>query len=176
MLVGTLALFFPQDLLTVDSGPVSGDVLVVLGGGNTERPLRAAELYKAGVAPKILCSGLGDCESNRALLRRAGVPAAAILREDQSHNTSENARFSIPILRRLGAKRVIIVTSWYHSRRAWHCFRHYAPDLIVYSRPSYAGCPASAWQPQPVRGHVRSEYLKLLGYLVRYGVSPISFF
>ena len=173
-LAGVACLFFPQELLTVDSGPVTGDVLVVLGGGNTERPLRAAELYKAGVAPKILCSGLGDCDSNRALLRRAGVPASAILREERSHNTSENARFSLPILRSLGARRVIIVTSWYHSRRAWRCFRHYAPDLIFYSRPAYAGCPTSWWQPQPIRGHVKSEYLKLLGYWVRYGVSPVG--
>ena len=139
----------------------------------TLRPVRAAELYKAGAAPWILCSGLGDCDANVQRLERAGVPAAAILREELSRNTSENARFSLPILRRLGAKRVIIVTSWYHSRRARQVFRHYGPDLSIYSRPAYAGCPASRWAPQAISGHVKSEYLKLMGYWARYGVFPI---
>jgi uncharacterized SAM-binding protein YcdF (DUF218 family) len=172
-LLGLASLFFPRTLLTVDSGPVRGDVLVVLGGGRTERALRAAELYKQGVAPRILCSGLGDCRSNQALLEKSGVPAAAIVREELSRNTSENVRFSLPLLRQLKARRVIIVTTWYHSRRAWRCFEHYAPDLTFYSRPAYAGYPASPWQPQAIRGHVKLEYLKLLGYWVRYGVCPI---
>jgi hypothetical protein len=43
------------------------------------------------------------------------------------------------LLRQMGAKRVIIVTSWYHSRRALACFEHYAPDIKFYSRPSYFG-------------------------------------
>jgi uncharacterized SAM-binding protein YcdF (DUF218 family) len=173
-LVGGAALFFPQDLLTVESGPVKADVLVVLGGSNNaDRVRRAAELYLAGAAPRVLCSGLGNCEANQAQLEKAGVPASAIRLENQSRNTLENAQFSVPILRRLGAKHVIIVTSWYHSRRARGCFEHYAPDLGFYSRPAYGGAPIPPWRPQAIRGHVRGEYLKLLGYWVRYGVSPI---
>jgi uncharacterized SAM-binding protein YcdF (DUF218 family) len=173
-LAGGAALFFPQHLLLVESGPVTADVLVVLGGGqNSERARYAVELYRAGAAPRILCSGLGDCEANVSLLKRAGVPAAAILRENQSRNTRENAQLAIPLLRRLGARRVIIVTTWYHSRRAWLCFRHYAPDLVFYSRPACAGCPGSAWRPQPIRGHVKTEYLKLLEHLFCHGISPV---
>jgi len=178
MLLGVLAggalWFFPQRVLTVDSGAVTGDVLVVLGGGlNADRARHAAELYHAGVAPWILCTGRGDCESNAACLRRHGVPASAILSEDRSANTSENARFSLPILRQLGAKRVIIVTSWYHSRRAWHVFRHYAPDLVVYSCPSYEEYSGSPAQSHEIRHRALLEYLKLPGYLLHYGVSPI---
>lgn len=172
LLAGAASLFFPGLLLTVDTGPANADVIVLLGGGS-DRPVRAAELYKAGAAPRILCSGLGDCDSNRAALIKAGVPAGAISQENRSRNTSENARFSLPILRQMGARRIIIVTSWYHSRRAWRCFRHYAADLTIYSRPSYASRPKSPWQPQLIQGRVKSEYLKLLGYFVRYGVSPI---
>ena len=68
---------------------------------------------------------------------------------------------------------MIIVTSWYHSRRAWLCFRHYAPDLIFYSRPTHAGQPASAWRPQSIRGRPGAEYLKLLEHLFYYGISPV---
>ena len=135
-----VALFYPQHLLTIDSGPMKADVLVVLGGGeNSERARYAVDLYRAGAAPQIICSGFGDAEANRNLLERAGVPAAAIHLENESHNTRENAQFTLPLLHRLGAKRVIIVTTWYHSRRALLSFRHYGPDLTFYSRPAYAG-------------------------------------
>lgn len=173
LLIGASVLWlFPQQVLTVDSGPGKADVIVVLGGGLTERPKRAAELFEAGEAPLVLCSGLGDCESNRRLLEQGGVPRTAIQLECESKNTSENARFTIKLLRESGTKRVIIVTSWYHSRRALNCFEHYAPDLTFYSRPSYFANARAEWKPQGIEGYIRLEYLKNLGYWVRYGVSP----
>lgn len=174
-LAGGAALFFPQHLLLVESGPVTADVLVVLGGGqNSERARYAVELYRAGAAPRILCSGLGDCEANVSLLKRAGVPAAAILRENQSRNTRENAQLAIPLLRRLGARRVIIVTTWYHSRRALACFEHYGPDLKFFSRPSYFGWTGPDWHSHGIKTYIRAEYFKTLGYWILYGVCPIN--
>src|SRR5665213_240231 len=162
---------FPQQVLTVDSGPVKADVIVVLGG-TPDRPVRAAELFKAGEASKIIVSGFGDCESNEKLLEQDGVTNAAIILEDKSHTTRENAEFSIALLRRMNAHRVIIVTSWYHSRRGLECFEHYAPDIQFYSRPSYYAYPKTEWRPKGISVYVKSEYLKLLGYWVCYGVWP----
>lgn len=173
VLAGALLWFFPQQILTVESGPVKADAIVVLGGGMTERPNRAAELFQAGEAPMIICSGLGDCESNRQALEAHGVPHAVIHLEPDSRNTSENAQFTIKLLRQLGLKRVIIVTSWYHSRRALNTFEHYAPDLSFYSRPSYFATARADWKPKGIEGYIRMEYLKNLGYWVRYGVSPL---
>lgn len=173
ILLGLAAFFFPQQVLTVDSGPVTADVIVVLGGGLRERPERAAELFKQGEAPKILLSGAGDCASNEKLLEQAVVPSAAILLEPKSRTTRENAEFSIPLLRQMGAHRVIIVTSWYHSRRGLMCFEHYAPDIQFYSRPSYFAYPKTDWHPKGISGYVKSEYVKLLGYWVCYGVCPL---
>src|ERR1039458_5621565 len=97
LLVAGLAVWLlPQHVLTVDSGPVKADVLVVLGG-TPDRPLRAAELFKEGEAPKILVSGYGDCESNEKLLERNGVTNTVIILEDKSRTTRENAEFSIQI-------------------------------------------------------------------------------
>jgi uncharacterized SAM-binding protein YcdF (DUF218 family) len=190
------AWFFPQKVLTVDSGPVKADALVVLGG-ISDRAERAAELFKQGESPKIIVSGKGDCVSNEKLLEKDGVTNAAIILECKSRTTRENAEFSIPLLRQIGAHRVIIVTSWYHSRRALACFEHYAPDIKFYSRPSYFGyvgkqqdrgsaphptlSPVEAERVRAAQraerkaqnGYVKSEYLKLLGYWVCYGVCPL---
>ena len=166
------ALLFPQKLLTLDNGPVKADVLVVLGGGMNERPERAAELFKEGVAPKVLVSGRGDCEANAQCLVKNGVPEGAIISEDNSASTLENAKFSVPILRQLGARRVIIVTSWYHSRRALACFRHFAPEIIFYSRPTYFGYQRRDWGKHDIGGEMKFEYLKLLGYWAYYGIAP----
>jgi|GEM_PF-261814 len=195
--LAAFAWFFPQQVLTVDSGEVKADVMVVLGGGLRERPERAAELFKQRAAPKILVAGFGDCKANGQLLEKSGVPETAIVLESKSRTTRENAEFSIPLLRSLGAHRVIIVTSWYHSRRALACFEHYAPDIKFYSRPSYFGYPGRnqpgesephptlspveaervcvAWKAEwkMVRGYANSEYVKLLGYWVCYGVCPL---
>jgi uncharacterized SAM-binding protein YcdF (DUF218 family) len=173
VLLGLAALFCPQKILTVDSGPVKADVLVVLGGGIHERPERAAELFKQGIAPRVICSGLGDCNANRQLLIRAGVPAAAILTEGKSRNTHENAEYTIALLRAQHLKSAIIVTSWYHSRRAWRCFQHAAPEIKFYSRPAYLGFARKDWNILGMRHYIKSEYLKLAGYWVRYGVCPV---
>ncbi len=165
-------LIFPGPFLCMDSGPVKADAIVILGGGSHERPGRAAELFKEHAAPRIIVSGWGDCEINRRLLVAAGVPASAIELETQSRTTRENAQFTIKLLREEKLARVIIVTSWYHSRRALACFRHYAPELKFYSRPSYFATARADWPHYRIGSRVRLEYAKLLGYWIRYGVCP----
>jgi uncharacterized SAM-binding protein YcdF (DUF218 family) len=164
---------FPQQILTLDSGDVKADVIVVLGGGSEERPQRAAELFKAGEAPLIVCAGFGDADANEACLTNAGVPASAILLESKSRTTQENAQFTISMLHAHGVKSAIIVTSWFHSRRALACFEHYAPDIKFYSRPSYYAYARSEWKSKGINGYIKSEYIKLLGYWLRYGICPL---
>lgn len=168
-----VAWLFPHQVLTVDSGPVKADVLVVLGGGSFERPRRSAELFKAGEAPRMILSGKGDSESEKRLLVAAGVPESAIEVEGKSSSTKENAKFTVAMLHAQGAKQAIIVTSWYHSRRALHAFRHYAPDIQFFSRPSYFGYPRTQWSRDGIGGYIRAEYVKLTGYWVCYGVCPL---
>lgn len=175
-LLATLALaawLMPQQVLCVENGPTQADIIVVLGGGSNERPLRAAELFEHNAAPRILLTGAGDNDGNRRLLLRHGVPPNAIQQEPNSKTTRENALFTIPLLRQLDAHRVILVTSWYHSRRALNCFRHYAPDLQFYSHPAYYAYRRSEWTPQGIRNRIRAEYIKTLGYWLYYGVCPL---
>ena len=167
-----VAIAFPQKILCVDSGPAQADVMVVLGGGAAERPERAAELFTNHIAPRIIVSGRGDCTINRHLLIEDGVPAKAIGLESQSRNTRQNAEFTVKLLREQQVTHVILVTSWYHSRRALATFRHYAPEIEFYSRPSYAGYARANWPGRRYIGHIYSEYPKLLGYWLGYGVWP----
>lgn len=167
------AICYPQELLSADSGPAKADTIVVLGGGWKERSKRAAELFQEQAAPQVLVTGWGDCEKSRKLLVEAGVPAQTIQMECESHTTRENAQFTVKLLREQKARRVIIVTTWYHSRRALACFRHYGPDMEFYSRPSYYAYLRAEWSQKGISRYVHAEYVKLLGYWIRYGVCPI---
>ncbi len=63
------------------------------------------------------------------------MPREAIQIECAAQNTWENAEFSAPILTAMGARRAILVTSWYHTRRALACFRLVLPQLEWMSAP-----------------------------------------
>lgn len=169
--LGAAAFLFPRQVLTLDSGETKADVLVVLGGGDG-RAERAAELFKQGEAPAVLVTGYGDCKSNVQVLEREGVPASVITQEPKALSTLENATLSIPLLRSMGAHRVILVTSWYHSRRAVACFEHFAPDMKFYSRPSYVEDQTWRLNRAGYSKHVNIEYAKIIVYLFRHGVWP----
>src|ERR1700677_3256743 len=171
-LLAIAAVAFSRELLTVDSGEAKADVIVLLGGGASDRPERAPELFKEGVAPKVLVSGVGYTIQNVERLEKNGVPAVDIREENNSTSTLENAKYSIPMLRQMGVHRVILVTSWYHSRRAMACFEHFAPDLIFYSRPSYVSYASDETNVTRVFRRVLPEFMKLPGYWLCYGVRP----
>ena len=171
VLLAATAFFFPQHFLTVESGSVKADVIIILGGGAHERPERAAELFQQHAAPRIIVSGAGDDQISRQFLIQVGVPASAIELESRSRTTKENAQFTAKLLRAQKVKSAIIVTSWYHSRRALACFRHFGPQIKFFSRPSYYEFARKDWSRIMVK-RICLEYLKLPGYWIRYGVCP----
>jgi uncharacterized SAM-binding protein YcdF (DUF218 family) len=173
VLLAAAAFFFPQQFLCVDSGKASADAIVVLGGGSHERPLRAAELFKQRAAPRVIVSGAGDDETSRQILISNGVPSGAIQIESKSQTTRENAQFTVRLLRAEKIHSAIIVTSWYHSRRALACFEHYAPEMKFYSRPSYFDFARKDWTRNLAK-RIYLEYAKLPDYWIRYGVRPFD--
>jgi uncharacterized SAM-binding protein YcdF (DUF218 family) len=173
VLLAVIAYFYPEKFLCVDSGKnVSADVIVVLGGGSHERPERAAELFKERAAPRIFITGAGDDKISRQILISNGVPAKAIEIEGKSTTTRENAEFSIKLLRTEKIRSAILVTSWYHSRRALKTFEHYAPEIKFYSRPSYFAFARDDWKKLGINKRMWLEFLKLPGYWIRYGITP----
>ena len=136
-LIGTalyVALYEPSEEVP------SGEAIIALAGnagktgvvtGETEaRIKRAVELYEAGAAPLIVVTGgTGQAdgpsvaEAMRDFALAAGVPEDAILMEDASHSTLQNALFTADLSELDKSKPVIIVTHRYHLPRANASFR-----------------------------------------------------
>ena len=156
-----------ETLLCVRSELQNADAIVVLGGEPVIRAEHAARLATNGLAPLVIVSGHGDCESNRRVIQRVGVPSKRIELECASRTTQENAQLTIALLREKKCRRVIVVTSWFHSRRAVGSFRKYAPEIEFLSAPVARTKPA-----RDERNYIMNEYLKVAGYILRYGIWP----
>lgn len=128
--------------IPVARAPVA-DAILVLGGalGGASPPVRpsfdlgsaadriwhAAALFRAGKAQWVLVAGGNqsgqsglqlEAEAIREMLLTLGVPDSAIRMEGVSRNTIENAQESRALVKAVGAKRVILVTSAMHMPRA----------------------------------------------------------
>jgi uncharacterized SAM-binding protein YcdF (DUF218 family) len=101
------------DYLCLRQKPEKADVIVGFGNFNTDIAARAAELYRQGIAPKILFTGglgrnteglLPEPEAVRfaRVAMECGVPERDILLEDKSRNTAENIHFTRDLLRQHG--------------------------------------------------------------------------
>lgn len=126
---------------------------------------QAIALYRAGEVDAIMgCGGTGahppaEAEVIAQLCRAAGVPEAAILREDRSTTTRENLTFAKALLPP-GAQ-VVVVTDPYHAPRA----RLIARQIGLRARTS---CPA--WDtigPRQRLKHLPREALAYLATLLR---------
>ena len=131
------------------------DAIVVLGGitapliaprttvdvnGGFDRLLHGIRLLKAKRAPHMLLSGgvisflvgsdVTEAERLALLALEAGVAAESLMLESESRNTHENAVFCAAILRERGMRRILLVTSASHMRRAAACFRKEELEVI----------------------------------------------
>lgn len=169
LVLAVVLVAFPVQLLCVNSRLRTSDALVVLGGEPGLRASHAATLVTNGLAPRVFVSGQGDCETMRNVLARQGVRTNIIELECASTSTRENALFTVELLRAQKCRRVILVTSWYQSRRALSSFRKYAPEIEFLSAPAM-----NTKTLRDVRANVVAEYLKTLAYALRYGIWPVA--
>jgi uncharacterized SAM-binding protein YcdF (DUF218 family) len=117
--------------------PAPADIAVVpAGDGFGNRILKAADLVRRGFTPRVLVSGPdGMYDSNEAdlaiayVVHRGNPPAWFIRFPIKAYSTREEARLIVPELRRLGVRRVLLVTSDYHTRRAGAIYRAAAPEI-----------------------------------------------
>lgn len=169
---GGAAYHYSRSCLLVDNGVVPAGVLLVLGGGSEERPQRAAELFHQGAAPMILCTGQGDGLERRLYFRQQAIARSRLAWEPLSRSTLENAQFTVAWLRPHHCQSAIIVTTWYHSRRALACFQNAGPGFHFYARPAYWGYAPVAAMRVEVEALAFKEFFKIPYYWAAYGVPP----
>ena len=138
---------FAGQMWVVDDPAVNSDVIIVLGDDNYQgdRAAHAADLYRSGLAPEVVASGrllrpdVGMAELIEHDLETHGVPAASILKFPHSAaNTREEAMALANLITSRGWRRVLVVTSNYHARRARFIIaRVFPPNVTV--RLSAAG-------------------------------------
>ncbi|MBI5446368.1 MAG: YdcF family protein [Deltaproteobacteria bacterium] len=110
-------------------------------GEGVDRVLEAARLVRTGRARRLVISGgsgdpLRPKASEADLLARFavefGVPPGAILVQQRSRTTAEDARFTAPLIREKGIGRFFLVTSAYHMPRAVGCFKKLGLEPLPY--------------------------------------------
>jgi uncharacterized SAM-binding protein YcdF (DUF218 family) len=161
------------------------DAIVVLGGSLETRPFVAAELYKRGLARRILVANarpnasekLGvvarHVEFNRAVLAKLGVPAEAVsLFGDEVANTYEEARALRQWVASTGAKHIIVPTEIFQTRRTrWIIGRELATagaDVSVHAiTPRDFDC-SNWWRHELGVISFQNEVLKYAYYRFKY--------
>ena len=124
------------ELWMVNDPAAPADVIIVLGDDNYagDRAFHAAELYRAGVAPVVVASGrmlranAGVADLMGHDLESFGIPASSIVKfSHRASNTKQEAEALSGLIASRGWKRILIVTSNYHARRAEFIFERVLP-------------------------------------------------
>ncbi len=159
------------NFIFLNDSPRKADIILLPGTSHHQITERAAELYRQGYAPYILPSGKyssslgrfasekvtepryqGEHETDfaycKSILLANDVPESAILREDKSTNTMENAAFSAQALKNLGIepKTAILCCQSFHARRAFQSYACHFPHTEILVVPTDTqGITAKSW-------------------------------
>ena len=173
-LVRVPLLRFAGEFWIVDDAPENSDAIIVLSGDNYDavRASRAAALFRSGVAPRVVATGqnLRAYASTTDLMKRDlvdhGVPAAAIV--PLNHRAEDTREEAVAVSEFVAAqhwKKILLVTSNYHTRRSEYIYERTLPpgtQLRVISAPDNDYDPQSWWR---TREGVRIFFHELGGYL-----------
>jgi uncharacterized SAM-binding protein YcdF (DUF218 family) len=150
--------------------PEKADVIVVLAGdGFGHRILTAADLIKQGYASKAMISGpdgnygIYECDLAIPFAVRAGDPESYFTHlEHHARSTLDEAKVIVEKLREMGVKRVLLVTSNFHTRRSGKIFHRIAPDIdfIVVAAPDEFFKPDSWWHDREASKIFVYEWMK----------------
>ena len=184
-----------SEFIFMKDAPQKSDIIFIPGTSQSAVTETAARLYCAGYARYVLPSGMysgkrgkfasekidntryvGEYATDFAyckhILMENGVPEAAILREDRSTHTGENAEFSASVLKELGleVRRAILCCQAFHARRAFMTYAKHFPETEIIVVPTDTqGITREDWflHEQSYR-RVMSEVYKCGEYFLEY--------
>jgi uncharacterized SAM-binding protein YcdF (DUF218 family) len=157
----------------VDEHPERSDAILVLGDDNFagDRAAKAAELFRAGMAPLVVASGrmlrpyAGIAELMERDLQARGVPAGAIVRyPERGANTREEGQSLRELVSSRGWRRILLVTSNYHTRRASYIFHKVFPaqvTVLTVAAPDSDYDPERWWETRQGR---KTFFLETVAY------------
>ena len=169
------------DYIFLKSDPQKADLALVFGTRHQEAINKVFELYRGGLAPKILVSGginraTGENEAKEMSdkLIKLGVKMDDIILENESTNSLENVLFSKQIIdKKIGLnkiKKIIAVVKHYHSRRALMTLKKHLPKTIKLIPVTYEiyGFTIDNWFNNEIGGKkVLNEWNKIPEYLAK---------
>jgi uncharacterized SAM-binding protein YcdF (DUF218 family) len=168
-----------EDAYPVPSKP-EGDAIVILGGGayntgilkedSTKRLLTGFVLHKQTNLPIILSGGasigaLPEAEVMKGLLLTLGVDKGKIYTEVNSKDTEENAQEVKKLCERLRCKRVVLVSSAYHMKRAVLAFQKAGLEVVPYPTDFKRDMRYNLYSLLPKMGVFADSYKALREYL-----------
>ncbi|GEN36416.1 YdcF family protein [Aneurinibacillus danicus] len=159
------------------------DFIILLGGETDgQRTRKAVELYRAGLAPKIIVSSgariswrTTESKEMVALLKQLGVPDKDIVLEQKSRSTYENAFYTRKVLEKetLQHKRITLVTDNWHTRRAMFIFHRVfeGTGIEIGSVGSHSLEKIRLddwWRDHESMQTILSEWSRLIVYVIKY--------
>jgi uncharacterized SAM-binding protein YcdF (DUF218 family) len=177
--------------LAVEDPLVNADAVLVLAGTRMTRPLEGAELVREGYAPVMVLTretvdpGLEivarrghpfpqDADRAREVFVTMGVRREAILIPDRIHtSTASEAETLRELALAHGWRRVIVVTSKFHLRRAAYAMRRELRGTGVEVRMRATRYdplqPERWWARRAESRWVAAEFPKLIAYVLGLG-------
>jgi uncharacterized SAM-binding protein YcdF (DUF218 family) len=161
------------DLWIVSDPLTRADAIVVLGGNSETRPPAAADLYRRGLANKVLISHWSDCQLNHAALLKLRVPASAIEAfGKEATNTREEAVALREWAERNAASVFVIPSEPFFARRVQWVFRREFSGTPVTIEVQPLDAPGYSregwWKTEHGSSAFQSEILKYLYYRWKY--------
>ena len=151
--------------------PVRSDLVVSLGGEVRHRMRKAIQLWRTGFAPRIFITG--HLAARLAFLADQGVPDTAILSNDKSRHSWDEAVNTYHLMKANGWKSVLVVSDPPHMRRlSWtweHVFVGSGMSFRLIPAPMPGWDAAHWWRDPGSARYVKAELGKLVFYLFRYG-------
>lgn len=172
----------------VGCDPAPSDLMFVFGSANGDWEF-VANLFHQGVAPTVLvtgragedyyATGVPQAHSIAQALQRLGVPEAALIVEDGSDNTLENAVYGKIVAEQAGIHpaSISLVCKSHHSGRAWRTLAAVFPKVELRCQSydaTYEGVIVRRenWPLHQVsRGRVYGEFKRIELYASRGEIS-----
>jgi uncharacterized SAM-binding protein YcdF (DUF218 family) len=175
------------NFLVVQDQLERADLILLLNGDVTTRPAYAATLYKQGLAPVILVARAEDSAPVRLgaypnvtdscirVMELLGVPSSKIIQVSFPGgvgHTSDEARALLTYYQAHPFRKVIIVTSDLHSRRAKFTFRRFFArtrvDIMLAPTSDLKYGAHNWWKTEDGVVGCQNEYIKTVYYYFRY--------